>query len=250
MKKWLSLIGLLLIASAAWAQMPLGGITVASSSGGGGSTVAFLNTNTPFQVSAATYSGSATINTGGTNVVAFFPVCYDTGGGLSISAISFNSISILANVAGTPINDGASVFCTAFYYINPPTGSHTLAITCSGGCSEIYGNVVAFQGVNQTSPIRSGTYQTCSQAAGSCGDSTTTPSMTVTSNSNDLTLSCIEDDDGGSISGTNQTSDGISLAGANSFGSDHATTAASSVTHTWTLQQAFYAFLGFSIQHA
>jgi hypothetical protein len=220
-------------------------------SGGGGGTVAYLNTNTPFQVTAASYSGSATVNTGGTNVVAFFPVCYDGTTGLSVTSISFNSVSILSNTAGAAVNDTTSnVYCQTFYYINPPTGSHTLAISVTGA-TEIYGNAVAFQGVNQTTPVRSGTYTSCTPTTGaSCGGVIYHPALVITSNSNDLTFSCIETGDSGSVTSTSQTSDGINNNGTNGIGSDHATTAGASITSTWTITEAAYALLGFSIQHS
>jgi hypothetical protein len=187
------------------------------------------------------------VTAGGSNVVAFFPVMWDDTSGGAITAISYNGVSILSNVACGPAGPapGDNGYVEVFYYINPPTGTKTLAITGNSSVNEIYYNIVSFTGVNQTTPVRSGTCQTAATSTGSGK----TASLTITSNTSDLTMSAI---DVNLLSSTNQTSDGITTAGILAAGSDHATTAASSVTHTWTTTATGqdYAMVGFSIEAA
>jgi hypothetical protein len=186
------------------------------------------------------------VTAGGSNIVAFFPVMWDHTSGGAITAISYNGVSILSNVACGPTSAGGNDnYAEIFYYINPPTGTKTLAITGNSSVNEIYYNIVSFTGVNQTTPVRSGTCQT---SAGTTGGSTSTVSVTITSNTSDLTMTAI---DMNALSSTNQTSDGINTGGSLAAGSDHATTAASSVTHTWTATTSDgYALVGFSVQVA
>jgi hypothetical protein len=111
---------------------------------------------------------------------------------------------------------------------------------------EIAANLVSFNNVNQTTPVRAGTYQTLHSATGVTVGSFT---ATLASNSNDLTLGAVEQTFHFATPASNQTVDGINAA-AFGVGSDHATVGASSISDTWnfTLPYAYYAYVGFSIQ--
>lgn len=207
--------------------------------------VTFNNTNTIHQVSTSTYSAPASVTAGGSNVVAFAVVAYDgTLGGISVTA-SYGGNAMTSCGAPSVSSTGSHTNVAAFYLASPPTGSNTLAITGSGtGFFEIYVNLIAFAGVNQTTPVRPGTYQTLDIVGATSG------TLTITSDPNDMTLSAAESGNSGSTNTTNQTSDGINNNGGNGAGSDHCTTPASSVVHTWTFSSTQNVMLGFSIQHA
>lgn len=201
--------------------------------------VAFNNTNTMAHVSAASFSGSMNVTAGGSNIVAFAAIGFDFLASESITGVTYGGSS-MTSCGAASTNATSNSHTQGFYLINPPTGSNTLAVTGNANVAELYVNLISFTGVDQTTPVRPGTYATSS------GNSTS-PSLVISSNANDLTLSIVNAGPV-SLSSTNQTSDGISTAGNNAAGSDHATTAAASVTHTWTQVSGQWAIAGFSIQ--
>jgi hypothetical protein len=203
--------------------------------------VAFLNRNTITYTASGSASIAFTVNTGGSNVVAFCILAFGTTVGAAITGVTYGGQAMTscgAPEAGTAVNLNVQ----AFYLVNPPTGSNTLAVTGNTFVGEIYANLVAFQGVNQSTPVRPSTYQGTNQATG------TTITLTITSSTLDLTLSVVSAFNG--TTSTNQTSDGMTNAGATSCGSDHATTAASSITDTWTVANGPSVMVGFSIMAA
>jgi hypothetical protein len=155
--------------------------------------------------------------------------------------------------AGAPEYDYnyAPISSQVFYLVNPPTGTNTLVVNAtasSGTIQEIVANLSSFNGVNQTTPVRPGTYQTLHSAVGVPVDSCT---ATISSNPSELAFSAVEATYDFTSSASNQTVDGTAAA-YYKVGSDHATTAASSISDTWsfTTPYAFYAYVGFSIQAA
>lgn len=215
---------------------------------GGGGPVIFNNAGTP-AIGTTTYSGAFSVTAGGTHLAAFAIVDYigSSTNTPTITAVTYGGNSMTS--CGTPASylpGTANTYASCWYLANPPTGSNTLAVTCSTGgtdCAHIFVNLVSFKGVNQSTPIRSGTYTSNQLTAAS------SISLTVTSNTNDLTFSTvIAGSATPSVNSTNQTSDGIDNAGTDGFGSDHATTSSSSVTHTWTLSGSGNpVVIGFSI---
>ena len=206
--------------------------------------VTFLNTNTPQeQLTSSPYSKSFAVNVGGANVVAFAVVTWGQTAGQSIGTPTYGGQSM--SPCGSVVQSGSNAYTQVFFIANPLTGSQTLTFTFSGGISVVMANVIAFQGVHQTTPVRVGTYKTLIGI-------NTAVSLTVPSASTDLTFSAINTSNI-VLSSTNQTSDGIlnDATNVNSLGSDHATNAALLVTHTWTFAStSHYALLGFSIQAA
>ena len=184
------------------------------------------------------------VTAGGSNLVAVVPVIYDHTTGASCSAVTYAGASMTA--ACTAACNGNSNSCVQWWVLaNPATGSNTLAITCNSNTNEIYTNLISFTGASQSTPVRPGS---CASATGNSN----APSVTVSSNSSDKTVSAI-DSGGPSIPGspTNQTSDGTNSGGSFAAGSDHETSTASSVTHTWTLNgTGQWVISGFSIQAA
>jgi hypothetical protein len=145
----------------------------------------------------------------------------------------------------------APISSQVFYLVNPPTGPNTLVVNAtasSGTIQEVIANLSSFNGVNQTTPVRPGTYQTLHSANGVTVGSFT---ATISSNPNDLTLGAVEHTYHFAVPASNQTVDGTEAADFG-VGSDHATTAASFISDTWSFANpyAFYAYAGFSIEAA
>jgi len=202
--------------------------------------VAFLNTNTMGRSATSPVSAAMSVTASGADRCAFAVIPYDRNADQSITAVTYGGQTMTA--CGSPVGwggGGLDARVAVYYLVNPPTGSNTLAITVAGTITDIYYNLVAFTGVNQTTPVRAGTYQ--------ASNPTSSDSLTITSNTLDLTLTAVNGSGAGATT-SNQTSDGTNGGGTFSGGSDHATTAASSVTHTYTgLLAASGAICGFSI---
>lgn len=208
-------------------------------------TVSRLNANTMKNVAAGPISDTSfVVNTGGTDLCLFIDIAYDSAAGQSITAVSFGGQSC-TKVGTTANNASSGAYAECWYLVNPPTGGagvNTLSITPAGtfgGANDIYYNATPYQGVNQSTPVRLGTYT-------SATGSSTSPSLVVSSNTADLTKTVLNSG-GGAITATNQTSDGTNTGGSYAGGSDHATSAATSVTHTWTQGSSAWAIIGFSI---
>jgi hypothetical protein len=140
----------------------------------------------------------------------------------------------LTPVDATPAFHAATdTYCQEFYLKNPPTGSQTLALTIAGagGATEVYAAVTNdLKDVNLTTPIRAGSVQ----ATSGLTDASSHWSQTITSSTNDLTVSTYSGANQG-VTGSDQTVDGaVNNTGAYSGASDHGTTGAASVTHVWT----------------
>lgn len=207
--------------------------------------VAFNNVSTTDRQAGGSYSGSHTINSG-SNLVAIAAITWDGVTGQDVTAITYGGNTMTsagtASTAGTAGGAGLHLY----YLVAPPTGANTLAVTVSGTPTEIYATMISFTGVDQATPIRSGSYfaAVSSQAAG------TTFTHAINSNANDLTMTVMSDDTG--ISGTNQTQKWNNTTGVMEQYDDIATTAAASVSHTWTFlsSNAQFVFVGLSVQAA
>jgi hypothetical protein len=202
-----------------------------------------------------TFSKPMAVTAGGTNTVAFAIVAVDEASGVPGTTFTVSATygGQAMTSAGTPSYDYnyAPISSRVFYLVNPPTGYNNLVITATpsaGTVQEIVANLVSFNGVNQTAPVRPGTYQTLHSTTGVTVGSFT---ATISSNASDLTLGAIEDTFHFATPASNQTVDGINAADF-AFGSDHATVGAASVADTWSFTQpfAYFAYVGMSIQAA
>lgn len=207
--------------------------------------VALLNHGTMGQSATGSVSAAFSVTNSGANRCAFAVVAWDKAASLSVTSITYGGQTMTScGIAGLSTTGGSHFcYCQIFYLVNPPTGSNTLAITVAGGTvTDVYYNLVAFTGVNQATPVRAGTYQSSTAAAGVVADG-----LTITSNVNDLTITVVNGEGLGVVT-SNQTSDTTNTVGSYGSGSDHATTAATSVTHTYTgLTAADGSIVGFSI---
>lgn len=203
--------------------------------------VTFNNANTMTQVSGASFSESMSVTPGQSNLCAFALVSWDNTSGLSITTITYGG-NTMSPVGAAVENINFANYAQAFYLVNPPTGSNTLSIAASSGTNEIYANLVSFYNCNQSIPVRSGTYITSTGSAASA-------TQTISSATTDLTIGLINSLAGFGSTYSNQTQDGFSDAGSYGAASDHATTAANSITDTFTMASSNgYALLGFSVQ--
>ena len=218
--------------------------------------VTFNNTNTAVAAfGKSSLSAPMSVTAGGSNTVAFATVWVDQGSGAP--GTTFNVTATYGGQAMTSAGatsydyNYAPISAQVFYLVNPPTGTNTLVVNAtasSGTIQEVVANLSSFNGVNQTTPVRPGTYQTLHSANGVTVGSFT---ATISSNPSDLTLSAVEATYNFTSPASNQTVDGTNAA-YYKVGSDHATTAASSISDTWSFTNpyAFYAYVGFSIQAA
>lgn len=189
--------------------------------------------------SPASFSGMVVDNVG-TDRAAVARIAYDSSAGMAVSAVTYGGVPMVS--CGPAAHHATSQgYVERWILVNPPTGSNTLVVTVTGTIADIYVDLEGYQNVNQVTPVRAGTYQTSTGTASPF-------SLVVASNSADLTTTAINSG-GPSITSTNQTSDGIDTSGAYAAASDHATTPASSVTHTWTLSgtSTGWAIVGFSL---
>jgi hypothetical protein len=173
---------------------------------------------------------------------AFIDFGYDASTGFSITSVTWGGVNCVSCGAAAASGSPQFAYAQSWYCPSPPTGNQQLIITFAGGTfADLYIEVCGYSGVNLVTPVRLGSYQT--------GHSTgTTASLTISSNSNDRTHTCVNSG-GPSVSSTNQTSNGISNGGSYGFGSDTGTTTGTSITHTWTFGSSTngYAMFGFSI---
>lgn len=208
--------------------------------------VALNNVGTSDHVSATSYSAPFSVTAGGSNLVTFIAITWDGTASGVVATPTYGGQNMTS--CGSPSTSGTNggEALQWFYLVNPPTGSNTLAFSISNTPAEIYVNMISFTGVDQTTPVRSGSYfaTVSSQAAG------TTFTSAINSNANDQTVSAISDDTG--ISGTNQTQEWSNTNGISEQYGDKSTTPAASVTHTWTFSapNAAFVWVGFSIQAA
>jgi hypothetical protein len=213
-------------------------------------TVALISANTMQHGFGTSFSDSTNMIVTATGVdrCLFVPILYDNIAGLSVSGVTFGGQNCVASGSASVGNTGHE-YAEVWLLYNPPTSpsAQTLVINISGGSpTDIYYNVISFQNVNQASPVRVGTYQNpTNQVTNGSGNF----SLVISSNTSDLTFSAINGGSSG-VNTTTQTSDSVNNTGSYGGGSDHGTTPASSVTHTWNLFGAAgqeLAIVGFSI---
>jgi hypothetical protein len=186
---------------------------------------------------ASPLTGSLSVTASGSNRCAIASIAFNSAAGMSIGAVTYGG-QTMTSAGSAAFNSTNNIYVVLEYLYNPPTGGNTLSVTVNGTVTDIYACLTAFTGCNSSTPVRAGSYTT-----NSC-NSATSCSVTVTSNVNDLTLSAFSAPQNPT---TNQTADDNNTAGTNNLFDDHATTAASSVTHTWTYASDQSAVAGLSV---
>lgn len=195
------------------------------------------NSNGIAHASGASLSASMSVTAGGSNTVAVACIMWNNTASLAVTTTPTygGQTMTAAGAAAMGTQYGNYFYAQPYYLVGPPTGSNTLALGIAGA-HEIYANIVSFNGVNQTTPVRSGTYQ-------NINNTTANPSMTITSNTSDLTITCVSPYASALSGGT------LVTASSGSYGASmgYSTVGASSVTQTYTASANAWGMAGFSV---
>lgn len=193
--------------------------------------VSFVNDNTPITAAgpASSLSGSQTVTASGSNLVAIIDIFWDDQFlGDNISAVTYGGVA--ATALGVKVDNTGSgrSFIRTYRVINPPTGSNTLSVTWTAGNSiNLYAYLRAYNGVDQTTPVRAGSYTTFSGNTSAGG----TASLVVPSAVGDRTFTSV-----GAVATALTTTQTLrrhnDSTGSAVTGFDDAAGAAT-VTHTW-----------------
>lgn len=214
--------------------------------------VTLNNTNAAQADTTSPTSRAMSVTAGGTDTVAFACVAYDDNGSLTVTGVTYGGVAMTAAGAASK-DDSSGAQSRVYYLVAPPTGSNTLAVTTSGTIRDIYSSLTSFNGVDQTTPIRSATY--VNDTGENQTDGSGNYTQTLTSAVNDMTYSCVNGEGLSNVNSvvaggaSNATRDNFNTGGGYSQAQDHGTGAAT-VSHTWSGGGANtdIAFVGFSIQ--
>lgn len=186
---------------------------------------------------ATTCTYSHTMGAGSNNIIVIWYFCAD--GNVASTAVSYNSVAATSIGAFTGLGNAR---VEAYYVLNQATGAHTVSVSTT--CTNAYVASMSAINVNQTTPVRSSTFD---------GNTAASISETVTSGANDLVLdgtcqgTSITSASGGQ---TEQYKNNISGAHAcATFAGSTKAGASPSVTMGWTYGGSdSYAFGGVSLQ--
>lgn len=190
--------------------------------------VAFGNSNTILaQASGNPLSGAKTINAGSNLCAVVYVVWNDVNEGITITGVKYNGVSMTSMGARVRIGTTNLHYIQGWYLAGPATGSNTLEVTFSSANATDQGAVLlAYTGVDQTTPLRGGSYTSFSGLT----DANGTKALVVSSAVDDRTVTASGNFDHAPLSSqTLRTSD---TAGSAFFGTDDGAGAAT-VTHTW-----------------
>mgnify|MGYP001561318198 CR=1 FL=1 len=166
---------------------------------------------------AASLTFAHTVGAGGTNRVLIVGVSIDnrTVTGVTYAGVAMTSVGSVAN--------GAQI-SHLWRLVNPATGANDVAITLSGGGTDIVGCAISVTGAHQTSPV--GTF------ASATGTSTAV-TVNVTSAADELVVDMASVDAGALTVGAGQDSRCNATAGDNQGGGS-TEAGAGTVTMSWT----------------
>jgi hypothetical protein len=223
-----------------------------------GATVSF-GTNSPATICHTTNSATLTCNLTGITSISNMLGVAAIGYGNSPASVTITSVTwcsaasgggtcIAMSAAGALICNGTNLVCTAGYVLAAPaTGTPSIVLTLSTTETEdLWIEGVTFSGANQTTPVRSGSYQTAG------GSNAASKSITITGQTGDMDFSVAATQGGTNITTTQTIIIQDSTHGARlEFGLDRATSSSGGVTHTWAWgNSAEAAVCGFAIAHA
>lgn len=207
---------------------------------------AFDNTGSVEGVNVSTLSFAFTTS-GNDRALAVGVHVLDSPTAALVSTITYNSVSLGTEIANVlnPSYTRTQAYCLA----GPASGSNTLAVTMNGASEfHLVLGAISATGVNQTTPVRSGSLQT--QNADSAS-----PSLTISSAAGDLVVDFITVGQSNvpgvaPAAGAGQTSR-YTQTGSYSGVGGSTEPGASSVTMTWTttgIGAPELAYIGFSLQ--
>lgn len=194
-------------------------------------TVAFDNTNTFIQqASGNPLSGAQTVNAGSNLGIIVYVVWNDQNEGITITTVKYNGVTMTSLGARVRVDSVIDVYLQMFALANSQvaTGSNTLEVTFSSANAIRQGAILnAYTGVDQTTPIRAGSYTSFSGVTAVDG----TKALVVTSQTDDMTATGIASNDATpTTTQTLRTADQIS---GNGFIASDDAVATGNMTHTW-----------------
>ena len=193
------------------------------------------NNNTDVYIqNGSSISTSMTVTAGHSNLCAVVRIICSNlqSGTFAISGnVTYGGVNMTA--AGAVQNDNETHPGGAVIYtlVAPATGSNILAFSITpGSVNQLLCDLTSYYNVNQSTPVRAGSYTTLDQTS-----SSTTISRVITSAVGDMTTSCTYDGStmAAGVINTNQTQLNLDNSGFTGYGSDQAAGAAT-VTDTWT----------------
>ena len=204
-------------------------------------TVAFsVNGGTGHTTNASSLTFSLSGISSGTHLIGIVHVGWgNSPTAISVSGVTWGGVAMTS--AGAAATTANSAGTQIFYLANPSTGSPSIVVTLSGTETfDIWADGITYTGVNQTTPVRSGTYATNSTTSGN------PLAITVSSQVGDKTNSSTIDELGVQTSSQTQRTNGTT-GSRTGFGSDDAA-GATTVTHSWNYGSGTHAAVaGFSL---
>jgi len=161
-------------------------------------------------------------------------------GTLTLS-VTYNGIA-MTSLAKEHSNNGTRGYSQLFYLVNPPSGSHTVAVTIAGGNADLEGGSVSFTGVDPTVPLRNATL-----AAGS----NTTATVSVPSAAGDMVVDVVVS--ANAITSSAKTLQWKKNQNTNSWGGNGAQSTAAgaaSVTMSYTITSGAWGIVGADVVEA
>jgi hypothetical protein len=120
--------------------------------------------------STATFT-SCTVTPSGTNrFMMIFLSWFDAPGPFTLSTLTVDGVSAIANVRHSSLITGASRAIASYYFIAPPASSISVAATLSGSTSDLLMGVTCFSGVHQSSPFGGTVDVSSSDSGGASAD--------------------------------------------------------------------------------
>jgi len=154
--------------------------------------------------------------------------------GLAPSTVTWGGVA-MTNLGTTVVRGSQTI--RMFYILNPPTAASDIVITNIGPTTGAY-LVTSYNGVDQTDPI--GDVQTATGTS-------TTPSVTVTSATDELVIDAMDVANVISSVGAGQTAEYLDTTGSSDrFGGSYEAGAAS-VTMSWTVSSGAWATMGVAL---
>ena len=176
----------------------------------------------------------------GTNLALIVDVTYYHTAARSVSGVTYAGVAMTS--IGGITRTGFNMRTEQWKLSAPANGANNVVITMDGTTSEIQAGAISATGAHQTTASLTGTQATAQ------GNSTT-PSVAVTSATNEMVVdSVVADGPGSFTAGTGQTSRWSLPTGIGGAGSTEA--GAASVTMSWTITSGEWAICGVSIKEA
>jgi Glycosyl hydrolase family 26 len=125
--------------------------TVTAPSSGSQTTPSYASYDTSSTLTQTHGTTASWSHTTTTNANRLLIVGISTGGSnQTITSLTYNGISLTKITSVTP---GNSIDSEMWYLKNPPSGTHSIAVTITGGATNIWGGASTYYNVDQTTPL-------------------------------------------------------------------------------------------------